>query len=78
MQMLARYEGESMIIRRLRRQQIFGALLLLVSGVLMFGQQFRLMYMRRNEWLVVMLIAAVFELYAAFRIPAELEKERNK
>lgn len=78
MQLLARYEGESIVIRRLRRQQIFGALLLLVSGALMFGQQFRLMYMRNNEWLMALLIAAVFEIYAAFRIPAELKKTQTE
>lgn len=78
MQLLARYDGGSMVIRRLRRQQIFGALLLLLSGALMFGQQFRWPNMRHNEWLIVLLIAAVFELYAAFRIPAELERERHE
>ena len=78
MQVLAGYEGDSVVIRRLRRQQILGALLLLVSGAMMFGQQYKMMYMRHNEWLIVMLIAAVFELYAAFRIPNELAKEEKK
>ena len=45
---------------------------------MMFGQQYKMMYMRHNEWLIVMLIAAVFELYAAFRIPNELAKEEKK
>ena len=31
-----RYEGSNFIIRRLRRQQIFGAMLLVFTGVLMF------------------------------------------
>lgn len=77
MQMLARYEGDSVVIRRLRRQQVLGALLLVVSGAMMFGHQYHMTYMRHNEWMVVMLIAAVFELYAAFRIPYELAKEEK-
>ena len=78
MQMLARYDGDSVVIRRLRRQQIFGALLLIVSGAMMLGQQYHMLYMRHNEWLIALLIAAIFELYAAFRIPAELGKEEKR
>lgn len=78
MQMLASYEGTSVVIRRLRRQQIFGALLLVLSGALMFGHQYHMTYMRHNEWLIALLIAAIFELYAAFRIPAELAKEEKR
>ena len=78
MQMLARYEGDSIVIRRLRRQQLLGALLLVASGAMMFGHHYQMTYMRHNEWMIVMLIAAVFELYSAFRIPAEVEKEKRK
>lgn len=78
MQMMESYEGDSFVIRRLRRQQIIGSLLLMLSGVAMFGNAFRIEYMRHNEWLIVMLIAAILELYTAFRIPAELKKEEDK
>lgn len=78
MQMMESYEGDSFVIRRLRRQQIIGSLLLMLSGVAMFGNAFRIEYMRHNEWLIVMLIAAILQLYTAFRIPAELKKEENK
>lgn len=78
MQMMESYEGDSFVIRRLRRQQIIGSLLLMLSGVAMFGNAFRIEYMRHNEWLIVMLIAAILELYTVFRIPAELKKEENK
>ena len=64
-----RYEGRNLIIRRLRRQQILGAIALVVTGVLMFT-------MPRNEWIVGFTIASVFELYTAFRLPQELEKEK--
>lgn len=62
-----RYDGKNFIIKRLRRQQIFGAIALMFTGVLMFT-------MHRNEWIVCLSIAAVLELYTAFRIPQELEK----
>lgn len=64
-----RYDGKSFIIKRLRRQQIFGAIALVFTGVLMFTMQ-------RNEWVVCLSIAAVLQLYTAFRIPQELEKEK--
>ena len=66
---MSRYEGKNLIIRRLRRQQIIGAALLVFAGVLMFTS-------KRNEWIVCLTIAAVPQLYTAYRIPSELEKER--
>lgn len=65
-----RYDGRNFIIKRLRRQQIFGAVALVFTGVLMFT-------MKRNEWIDCLSIAAVLELYTAFRIPQELEKEKR-
>lgn len=67
-QLSARYEGTNPVIRRLRRQQIFGALLLMVTSPCMF-------VLTHNEWIACLTIAAILELYTAFRIPAELEKE---
>jgi hypothetical protein len=32
---------------------------------------------RHNEWIVALTIATVFELYTAYRIPAELKKEET-
>ncbi len=64
-----RYDGASFIIRRLRRQQILGAVALVLAGVLMFTA-------KRNEWIVCLTVAAFLELYTAFRIPQELEKEK--
>ena len=75
LQMLQRYEGRSFIIRRLRRQQLLGALALLVTACLMIMQAFRVGFARRNEWVVALAVACVLELYTAFRIPAELKKE---
>ena len=66
---VGRYEGKNLIIRRLRRQQIIGAMLLIFAGVLMFTS-------KRNEWIVCLTIAAVLQLYTAYRIPSEMEKEK--
>ena len=70
-QVMSGYEGKNIIIRRLRRQQILGATLLVVAGVMMI-------LWKRNEWVVCLTIAAVLEMYTAFRIPQEEEKEKNK
>ena len=67
-QVMSRYEGKNLIIRRLRRQQILGAVLLVFAGVLMFVT-------RHNEWVLCLSAAAVIQLYTAYRIPSELEKE---
>lgn len=64
------YTGKNFSIKRLRRQQIFGALFLLVAGATMFLS-------RHNEWIVFLTIAAILELYTVFRISAELDKEKR-
>ena len=69
-QVMSRYEGKNLIVRRLRRQQIIGAVLLVFAGVLMFVT-------RHNEWVLCLSAAAVIQLYTAFRIPSELEKENR-
>ena len=53
---------------RLRRQQIFGALLLVLTGAFM-------LFTRGNEWIVSLTIAAILELYTSIRIPQEEAKE---
>ena len=68
-QVMTRYEGKNLIVRRLRRQQILGAVLLVFAGVLMFMT-------KHNEWVLCLTVAAILELYTAFRIPSELEKEK--
>ena len=68
-QVMSRYEGKNLIIQRLRRQQIVGAVLLVFAGVLMFVT-------RHNEWILCLSAAAVIQLYTAFRIPSEMEKDK--
>lgn len=68
-QVMTGYDGKNLVIRRLRRQQILGAVLLVFAGVLMFVT-------RHNEWVLCLSAAAVLQLYTAFRIPSELKKEK--
>lgn len=86
MQMLQRYEGSNLTLRRLRRIMLMSDVLLLFVAVLMFASQgnalgldwiYYLNYVR-NNWIVVLLIAAALQLYTSFRIGSELEKEAKK
>ena len=69
MQMMDRYTGTNWMIRRLRRQQILGAIMLMVTGIAM-------LVCKHNEWIMCLLVGCLLELYTAFRIPQELEKEK--
>lgn len=79
MQLLQRYDGRNVTIRHLRRQQIFGAFMLMITAFLMIMKQYRtgLIPIRGDEWKVSLIVAAVLELYTAFRLPAELEKDNS-
>lgn len=75
MQMLARYDGRNLTVRRLRRQQLMGALLILVSAGLMFVDIYGpwrvgALWITNGDWKIFLLIAAVIEVYTAFRLPA--------
>ena len=86
MQLLQRYEGRNIVIRRLRRMLFVSDLLFLIAGLLMLANQagtlgldflFYLKYVH-NNWVVALLIAALLQLYATHRISHELEKEAKK
>ncbi len=64
------YHGDNRIIKRLRRQQIFGALFLILAGAFMF-------FTTHNEWVAILAIGTFLQLYTSFRIPKELEKEQK-
>lgn len=61
-------KSKSPNVKRLRRQQIFGALVLVLTGAFM-------LFTHGNEWIVSMTIAAILELYTSIRIPQEEAKE---
>jgi fatty acid desaturase len=86
MQLLQRYEGTNFTIRRLRRMQMLSDVLFLVAALLMFanrGNIFGLSYITYieyvyNKWVIVLLIAAMLQLYSMHRLGSELEKEAKK
>jgi hypothetical protein len=83
MQLRQRYDGRDFTIRRLRRMLIISDVLFLVAGLLMIANQSNffglnhLLYIKyvHNNWVVVLLVAAILQLYAEHRIANELEKE---
>lgn len=77
-QMLDRYEGSNLDIRRLRRQQVLGAFLLVVSAMLLFCRTYGIAPFRGNEWMIALLIATVLEAYSVFRIDHIEKKENNR
>ena len=86
MQMLQRYEGNNLTIRRLRRIMLLSDVLFLLTAVLMFAGRgnalgldwiYYLNYVK-NNWVVLLLLASILQLYTTYRISNELEKETKK
>jgi len=83
MQLRQRYEGRDFTIRRLRRIQMISDVLFLLAGLMMIANQSnflpldQLSYIKyvHNNWVVVLLVAAVLQLYTSHRIANELEKD---
>ena len=78
MQMMNKYMGKNPVIRRLCRQQIIGSLLFLVAGFAMFSSLLKKGPFLADEWLIFLAMGTVFQVYTAFRIPAEINKENKK
>jgi hypothetical protein len=86
MQMLQRYEGTNFTIKRLRRIMLTSDVLFMLAGVLMLtnGQNVLgldyLTYIEYvyNKWIIVLLIAAILQLYSLHRLEKELAKEAKK
>ena len=82
-QMRQTYEGKNVTIRRLRRIMLMSDVLFLIAALLMFTSQANflgldfLIYLKyvHNNWIVVLLVAAILQLYTSHRIANELEKE---
>jgi hypothetical protein len=83
MQLLQRYEGTNVTIRRLRRLMIVSDFLILLTGVLMFADfknvfgisQIDYLQYVYHKWVVTLLIAALLQLYVTHRLDRELKKE---
>lgn len=65
------YRGENKNLRRLYRQQLLGAFFLVLAGALMF-------FSDQNEWILMLTVGAIMELYSSFRISHEEKKEAKR
>ncbi len=86
MQLQQRYQGDNITIRRLSRIMLLSDVLLIGVAAMMFADYrnpFQLEYLTwlryiHNNWVVVLLLAAIIQLYTVYRIDAELRKEAKK
>lgn len=89
MQMMQAYEGCELAIRRLKRIQSLADILFVVAGILMvdtawgffrpfFSDVYAYLSYVYNKWVVVLLVAAVIEVYTMHRIDHELSKKNIK
>lgn len=90
MQMMQTYDGPNYVVRRLKRIQNFADFLFILAGILMCDTAYHFLlplfkygneagyyhYINYiyNKWVVVLLIAAVLEVYSTHRIAYELKK----
>ena len=74
MQMLSRYDGRNLVLR----QQLFSAVLLLLVAPLMFMNVLRVGPLRGDTWIVLLTIAAIYQVYTSFRIASELQRDSER
>ena len=93
MQMMQTYEGSELTIRRLKRIQTLADICFIISGMLMVDSVYNLIlplfdskdgagyytYIQYvyNKWVILLLIAALLELYTTHRLDAELKRLKN-
>ena len=75
MQLEQRYDGQNVVIIRLRRIQLIADVLFILSGILMIDSHY-IQYVY-NKWIMTLLIAAILEIYTVHRLSSELEKEKK-
>ncbi|SFG29224.1 hypothetical protein [Prevotella sp. KH2C16] len=93
MQLMQTYEGSDLVVKRLKRIQAIADILFILSGFLMVDTAYQyllplfksqdgsgyyayLSYVY-NKWVILLLIAALLELYTTHRINYELNKTKN-
>lgn len=77
MQIKAEYLGRDTTLVRLRRQQLLGICCFILCAVCMSMQTFHYGLAQSNEWVLALLIGCVFQLYTAWRIPQELDRQKK-
>lgn len=94
MQMQQQYEGTNFVIRRLRRIMSLADICFILAALLMVENAYNfllplfvdhlqnglndyIIYIM-GKWVVMLLIAAILEVYTTHRISSELEKEKQR
>lgn len=86
MQMMQEYQGNNFIVKRLKRIMSLADIFFILSGFLMVDMVYRFLRLAfdnyltyyntiYNKWVVLLLIAAILEMYTMHRIEHELSKE---
>lgn len=88
MQAMQLYEGKSFVIHRLKRIQAMADICFVLSGISMVDTQYAFArhwfsnyeafityFISCINWVLLLLIASLLELYTTYRISRELEKE---
>lgn len=94
MQVSQVYEGKDIVVRRLKRLQNLSDLLFVLAGVILvdtvyagvnhsffrdfFSNQENYITYIYNKWVILLLVAAILEVYTAHRIDHELSKKNLK
>ena len=85
MQVEQKYEGQNTTIRRLRKIMLLSGVFFILAGLSMVDTAY--LFSRRflptvtyiqyvyNKWVMLLLVAAILQLYTTHRISSELEKE---
>lgn len=88
MQVSQTYEGNSFVVKRLKRIMSLADLFFILSGMLMVDSAYQLLrdaftdytsYLSLiyNKWVLLLLVAAFLEMYTMHRIASELKKEEQ-
>ncbi len=86
MQMMQTYEGDNPAVKRLKKIMTTADIFFVLAGILMIDSAYRFMqqiftnyitYFQYvfNKWVLLLLIAAILEIYTMHRISSELSKE---
>ena len=85
MQVRQRYEGDKIVLKRLRRIMLASGVFFIIAGVLLVDTHYHFLaslmsyqdYIAYiyNKWVIFLLAAAVLQLYSTHRISNELQKD---
>lgn len=92
MQLTQVYQGDSIVIRRLRRIMVIADTCFVLAALLLIENAFKIIFPYvatsvdgynnyihyvYNNWVVVLLVAAILEIYTTHRISYEMKKEQE-